>query len=163
MFKNDNEWLAFHERIDNKLTISVMGGYLGFPSFREPWLHIRTGAVIVFEQWLWTLRTVLITVRGLFQCWVGIWFLNNCWFWVFEHSESKNHQLQLFQTPQRTTRFHEQTDSFFLAVIWLVPSKIWEPWLHQNMVFDFWITTVVYHNWVFEFWEQPWYLEGCSF
>jgi hypothetical protein len=28
--------------------------------------------------------------------------LNNYWFWVFEHSESKNHQLQLFQTPSWT-------------------------------------------------------------
>lgn len=46
-------------------TISViMGGYLVFLSFWEPWLHIRTGALIVFEPWLWTLRTVLITIGG---------------------------------------------------------------------------------------------------
>jgi hypothetical protein len=29
--------------------------------------------------------------------------------YLFEKSESKNHWFQLFQTPQRTARFHERT------------------------------------------------------
>ncbi len=71
----DLNLFIFHERIDNK-SMSVMGWFFGvFSSFWEPWLHIRTGALIVLEQWVWTLRTVLITIRGLFQCWVGIWFV----------------------------------------------------------------------------------------
>jgi len=70
---------------------------------------------------------------------------------LYHYNHVDIHQFHVFQSHQRTTKFHERTDGF-LGHQFRFLKDIWEPHLYIIARCSiFYITTVIYHNWAFDF------------